>query len=784
MNFSKYKQRIKRFYSKWGWLFGLIVILIFALSIRLINYTGVLDYDVLSYADHAFEAAHGNFQFTLNVRDIDFRFFLILPLSFIYTLFGPSEFSTVLYSLLASLLGITLVYAIGRIQANETAGLIAALIWAAFPLNVFLSTLFGPDEILATLTIAAVFFLLWGNKLRGKKALASYSIGICIAIFGVFVKPSAVIAFVFIGIFFLVKGLRNYGRIFRDYLGRIKPSRRLWLLSVGILSALALGFLFFQNQQSPFLFSLFRASWDLSNLFILGKTQEEFPVRGLILNTPLFLVSAPLFVVGFAGLIFKRLQNSILPLLWAGSQFLYFEWGSISINPLVYSPLVAATNDRNVLFVFPPFAVLAGIFLSKAITAGKARLVALLSLLIVIPMAWFLKEAQFVGTPLALISLAVSIAIIGSVLIVPKLNSKSSGWKEFLTAAWLIIVLVACLYPTPPLHISEEYWQRQIKYRNAVASAAQFFVEHPDYPILTLSLGNARELNFLSNFRLGHSSLNVEPQTAARIQIISDPLAWTGSAYIFLRDEINQIQPVPSNWWKMAEYDAGSGRPVLIYRVLSAQDAVQELEAAKHTAEAEPTITNLERLLGAGINAGNTQVSVKTWYLLNQLKPETHPFDLISPLIINNYYENKLSLSGNLLLGDLGRLQIDPGLRGEVRVASEQGETVLSIQVNQTLSEKLGIYDEVFLQPESLYIYLIDVQSTTGVDLLRVDKGRVLDSQDYSDVHGEWEKEVVIFHTPAWASGMLVRIDLVTVNKPGLVIIKHPQLFQVEFEKP
>lgn len=782
MNSIENKQRIKSFYKKWGWLFALGAILFFALLIRLINYTGVLDYDVLSYADRAFDAAHGNFQFTLNVRDIDFRFALILPLSLFYRLFGPSEFSTVLYSLLASLLGITLVYGIGRIQANETAGLIAAFIWAVFPLNVFLSTLFGPDEILATYTIAAVFFILWGNKLRGGKALFSYCAGVGLATLGVFVKPSALIVFVFIALFFLMKWIQKYEAAIRDDLGRIKPAGRQVLIAVGSLSILAVGFVYFLSQSSPFLFSLFRASWDLSNLFILGKTQEEFPVRGLILNTPLFLVALPPFLIAVAGIITRRFQNATLPLLWAGSEFLYFEWGSISTNPLIYSPLPAATNDRNVLFVFAPFAVLVGIFLSTALTAGKARLVALLSLFTLLPMAWFLKQTQFEGLPFALISLAVTTAIIGSVLIIPYLSKKISGWKELLVGAWLVVTLVAFLYPTPPLHISDEYWQRQIKYRSAVASAAQFFLEHAYYSILVLSEGNTRELDFLSNFRLGHAGLNVDQE--ARIQIVSDPREWKGSAYIFLRDEINQLQPVPSDWWKMAEFDAGSDKPVLIYRILSPQDAAQEFASAKSAADADPSVSNLERLLGASINAGDVQSSVTAWRLLNGRQPQEFPLGLIASLVTSKYNENRLALSENLLDSDLGTLQIDPGLEGATQVENEGGESVLSIRISQTLDERQGVYENVALEPESLYILIIWVNSNTGVDLLRVAEGEVPDSQDYSEIHGEWEEEVVIFHTPAWGDEMQIRIDLVTVNKSGSVTIKDPRLYRVEFEKP
>lgn len=767
-------------FDKWGWLLPLLAVLILALLIRLINYTGVLDSDVLSYADRAYDVAHGQFQIPQNARDIDFRFALILPLGFLYFLFGPSELSTILYSLLASLAGITFVYGIGRLQANETAGLIAALIWAVFPLNVFLSTFFGPDEILATYTIAAVFFLLWGEKLQGRKMGIAYCLGLGFAILGVFVKPSAIIIFVFVILFFLLRLIRNYEKSVWHHFVGIKRSRRPIILAVGIFSVLTLGLVYLESQRSPFLFSFFRASWDLSNLFALGKTQEEFPIRGLILNTSLFLVSFPIFITAIAGVITKRLQNSTLLLVWAGSQFLYFEWGSISTNILIYSPLPAVANDRNVLFVFAPFAVVVGLLLAKALSETKARLVVFLSVLIVPPIAWSLKYAQFSGSSLSLVSLAVAAAIIGVMLIIPLLSRRIPKCQELVVSTWLITLLVAFLYPTPPLHISDEYWQRQVSYRNAIKSAVQFFAKHQDHPILALSLGNARELDFLSNFEFGHETLVTV--TEPRIHVVPDPKSWFGSAYIYLRDEINQLHPVPGNWWKVAEFEAGQENPMVIFRVLSQEDAAIELAAAQRNAAMDSTTANLTRLFGAGINAGNVSKTVEAWSLLNQENPQGYPLSLIAPQISSKYQTNMLALSENLLSDDLRRYQLDDSLEGAVMIETTNSTSTLTIVLGEDLGVHFGVFDEVSLQPGSLYLFTIEVQSTTGVNLLRVANGDVSDSQDFNDIHGDWEQVVVIFFTPTWEEEEVVRIDLVTVNKKGYISIRSPQLFKVELE--
>jgi hypothetical protein len=250
-----------------------------------------------------------------------------------------------------------------------------------------------------------------------------------------------------------------------------------------------------------------------------------------------------------------------------------------------------------------------------------------------------------------------------------------------------------------------------------------------------------------------------------------------------LRDEINQIQPVPGDWWKMAEYDLGLGKPVLIYRLLSPEDAAAELETAGVAVAAESTLTNLERLLAAGVNAGDASASATAWIGLNRLDPGNYPLELISSTLIDAYIKG-LALEENLLdselVGGLDSYQIDQPLRGHVRGS----ETLLSIQVPENLDGRAGIYTQVLLEPDSAYIYSIEVKSNAGVDLLRIKEGEVLDSQDYSDTHPEWEEQVVIFVTPSWEENLSVRLDLLTVAKPGFVQIRNPRLLKVGFYQP
>src|SRR3990172_9984277 len=117
-------QKAHVLFSRYSWLLVLALVLLFALFLRLILYTGVLDSDTLEYAYYAFGASNGDFQFTVVPRDIQFRFALYLPLALLYSVFGVSEFSTIIYGLLASLFGVVFIYGIARLQANESAAII------------------------------------------------------------------------------------------------------------------------------------------------------------------------------------------------------------------------------------------------------------------------------------------------------------------------------------------------------------------------------------------------------------------------------------------------------------------------------------------------------------------------------------------------------------------------------------------------------------------------------------------------------------------------------------
>ncbi|MBI5236584.1 MAG: glycosyltransferase family 39 protein, partial [Deltaproteobacteria bacterium] len=92
---------------------------------------------------------------------LPYRMALIAPLAVIFRVFGINEASLAAYPFLLSLAGIPLAYLTGRLLFGGRAGLIAALLWAIFPVDVWYATSFLPDIIASFYGSAGVAVILW-----------------------------------------------------------------------------------------------------------------------------------------------------------------------------------------------------------------------------------------------------------------------------------------------------------------------------------------------------------------------------------------------------------------------------------------------------------------------------------------------------------------------------------------------------------------------------------------------------------------------------------------------
>jgi len=128
--------------------FILIVILMFALGLRIFFFTGVNIPDSFVYSNSANDFLNGNYYGGNHMQN---RLGVVATTALSYKLFGVSDFSSAIIPLLFSLASIILIYKIGKKYFNPDVGLLSAFLLAIFPMDILLSTALMGD-------VPAMFF--------------------------------------------------------------------------------------------------------------------------------------------------------------------------------------------------------------------------------------------------------------------------------------------------------------------------------------------------------------------------------------------------------------------------------------------------------------------------------------------------------------------------------------------------------------------------------------------------------------------------------------------------
>ncbi|MBI3160358.1 MAG: glycosyltransferase family 39 protein [Chloroflexi bacterium] len=335
----------------------LALVLATALFVRMQLFTGMVRGDDVHYAFAAYELSQGRTHFDV-WEEGTARVGLYAPVALAYRLFGVSELSTVLFPLTASLGTVVLIFALGVMFSGPRAGLLAAMLWAVFPLDVFLATDLLPDGPMTFFCTAAMYCSFRAQRAAGWRGRLGWA-GVSLASigWGLSIKPLAAVA----ALFLIAWSARR---------GILWLAKRQWTWA----AAGAVGLIYIFLQPPSFLSVLSSTAADFSSALLLGRINQPTG-DGFGRETGVFFIWGLLFLAGFLHYI-RQWQAGHLPLLaWAAFLFLYYEWGTISTEPALYYPLQDWVDGRNMLFVFPPFAVLAGVFLGE--TLRRVRLQAL-----------------------------------------------------------------------------------------------------------------------------------------------------------------------------------------------------------------------------------------------------------------------------------------------------------------------------------------------------------------------------------------------------------------------
>ncbi|MCD6398739.1 MAG: glycosyltransferase family 39 protein, partial [Candidatus Aenigmarchaeota archaeon] len=204
--------------------FWLVLILVFALSLRLYFFVGLASADPQDdgiYMSNVHGILKGSYSLSRYnnlpedylanpAETFSFRIGFLYPCVFFSILLGVTEFSITLWPLLCSLGMIVIGFYLGKMIFNENVGLISAFLISFFPLNVLYSTRIAVDIPLAFFSILSFYFFVRAAFYEKNKRdiiyffLSGISLGL-----GYLTKSMAIILFLFYFAYFLYSSYKN-----------------------------------------------------------------------------------------------------------------------------------------------------------------------------------------------------------------------------------------------------------------------------------------------------------------------------------------------------------------------------------------------------------------------------------------------------------------------------------------------------------------------------------------------------------------------------------------------
>lgn len=142
--------------------FLLLVVVLLGIVLRVALFSGYQDGDDSAYIAKAFAYSEGDW--LPPYSHWGSRMFPVLLTTLSYSIFGVSEFSTVLFPFLFSVGGIVVGYLIGRHLFDVNVGLVAAFFIAIFPMEVLFASQLFPYSLLSFLCSLSLYLFLKGVK--------------------------------------------------------------------------------------------------------------------------------------------------------------------------------------------------------------------------------------------------------------------------------------------------------------------------------------------------------------------------------------------------------------------------------------------------------------------------------------------------------------------------------------------------------------------------------------------------------------------------------------------
>lgn len=547
---------------------ALCLIIVLALSVRLINYVGPVRGDDFRYLALAYDAQFGAINMSFwSAAD---RVALYMPISWLYRLFGVNEWTSVAFPLLASLATIFFILLIGKHLKDTETGLVAALMWAVFPLDVINATQVLPDAILAAYVAGATLLLLKGLHAHGWRRAALWSGCLLLSALAFFTKDIGLLNGLFCAATVVLYLARGKLAEFWTWVNQARARQVGFGLAV-LLATLAV----ILNSEKLIVFPdgrtltlLAQNATDFFEAILLGVAPfgyaGELPGR-----VELFDLVMIAFLIALTAQSLQREKRILFPLIWLGFLFIASEWGTEATRlPIYYStpdPKLVV-DRRHLLYMMIPVVLVVGSFFSKALATNRLR--KLTWLVLGLAAVSLLVQNTFWSAELIPWLERVFVIAILAALSLPLLSRRTDLGigARCLQLNGLALFLFAALLPMGRYHVSD--WNKEQALMANLRQTADYLKNTAAKgPIITIP-GNTQRLNYASDFELGFNWGSIDYQYPnARITRASSQSLSDQDHYIVFEDvggdrHTHLISP---EWEPLITFGEGGPSAVTIY---------------------------------------------------------------------------------------------------------------------------------------------------------------------------------------------------------------------------
>lgn len=386
-------------------LIALLAIVLLSAGLRALVFRGYVGLDDAEYSRFAYNLAHG----PLHTGDyagpavFPLRIGLIAPTAAAFRAFGVHEWTMVLFPFVLSVLSVALIYVCASLWFGAGAGLIAAALMAAFPMDIDCATKLLPDLPAAFFAAAGVTILAAVDRLDVRRVPVLFGAGVatgvlfgcswlckesvaylapfCVALVVLAVKdrrsPMLIVwAGVAAGSLPILLGeMVTYYRWSGDFLFRLHETNRDYYQNAK--------FFFSEGGEGGWKMGESYGHAVLMRLFVGGPT-SIFLNRALLF-TPLIALLATVYAW------LRRDRAFLVPALWFWTLVFMFNFGSTSTKS--YIPLALFERYMSPIF-FPAIIVVSGFLARTVLVRGDEdlrpapRLYRLTGVLIAVCLFW------------------------------------------------------------------------------------------------------------------------------------------------------------------------------------------------------------------------------------------------------------------------------------------------------------------------------------------------------------------------------------------------------------